>query len=124
MTRGERRGDGGRAGRGQQRDPQRDRQRQRGGERREQQAGGSHGSRQHDGGREQDGRERGERDRRQGTAQCESQCGGEGEPVAAQPSVEHAVVIAARSDAGGSRESIRAHSRRYSQDPPKKVLNP
>ena len=79
---------GGSAGR-QQHDAQRERHRQRRRERREQQPGGPRRRGEDHGGSEQDGGEWGEDERRQGAAQCESQCGGEGEPVAAQPSVEH-----------------------------------
>ena len=87
------------AGGGQQRDAQRERHGQRGRQRREQEPGGPGSRRQHDSGSEQDGRQRGDDECRQGAAQRQEECGGKGEPVAAQPSLEHAVVIAARSDA-------------------------
>ena len=121
---GERRGGGGRSSGCEQRDPRGERERQRRRERSEQEAGRPRGRGEHDGGSEQDRRERRERNRRQGAAQCESQCGGEGEPVAAQPSVEHVVVIAARSDAERVARGHFTPFDQYSQDPPKKVLNP
>ena len=108
--------DGGGAGCGEQRDAQRERHGQRGGQRREQEPARPGGRRQHDGGSEQDRRQRGDDKCRQGAAQRQEECGGKGEPVAAQPSLEHAVVIAAPSDA----QPISGHA----TDPPKKVLNP